>query len=395
MKKTSKTYGKYIILIVVICLIAVWGFRMLQKGKSDGKGQGGLVVSDALKGSGDKEDATAATVTEEPQQTAEPEVSATPQQTEPAKNEDGYAQLISHEKMKLYDDTGTVMVGDTGYEIYNYVPSVASNYAKAINKAGKAIGNTAKVYDVLIPTSVGITLPDNKKDKVNSSDQKDSIDKLTKKIKAPVQTISLYDVMMQHRQEYIYYRTDHHWTHKGAYYGYVGICQALGLTPHALSEYKKANFGSFIGTYYSDTHQNNKLRKDSVAAYYPVNNKKMTLQYGDKSKTKYKVIQNSSKFGISGKYLAFLGGDNAYSVVENKAVKDGSSCVVVKESFGNALVPYLADHYSKVYVIDYRYWNGSLSKLVKKKKAKDVFFLNNISMTRNAYLIGKLAGIAS
>lgn len=395
MKKTSTTYGKYVILIGIICLITVWGFRMLQEDQSAGNEQGGLVVSDALKGSGDKEDVAVVTVTERPDQTDEPPVSATPQSTATARTKDGYEQLISHEKMKIYDDTGTVMVGDTAYEIYNYVPSVASNYAKAINKAGKAIGNTAKIYDVIIPTSVGITLPDNKKDKVNSSNQKDSIDKLLKKIKAPVQTVSLYDMMMQHRQEYIYYRTDHHWTHKGAYYGYVGICQALNLTPHALTEYKKVNFGNFIGTYYSDTHQNNKLRKDSVAAYYPVNNKKITMKYSDKSTTKYKVIQNSSKFGISGKYLAFLGGDNAYSVIENKAIKDGSACVVVKESFGNALVPYLADHYSKVYVVDYRYWKGSLSKLVKKKKAKDVFFLNNISMTRNAYLVGKLAGIAS
>ena len=93
---------------------------------------------------------------------------------------------------------------------------------------------------------------------------------------------------------------------------------------------------------------------------------------------------------ISNKYLAFLEGDNAYTVITNKNIKDSSSCVVVKESFGNALVPYLTDHFSKIYVIDYRYWNGKLSHLVKDKKILKIFFINNISMTRNSYLVGKL-----
>ena len=64
--------------------------------------------------------------------------------------------------------------------------------------------------------------------------------------------------------------------------------------------------------------------------------------------------------------------------------------MVLKESFGNAFVPFLADHYSKIYVIDYRYWQGNIAKLAKKKNVDDVIFCNNISMTRNAYLIGKL-----
>lgn len=68
-----------------------------------------------------------------------------------------------------------------------------------------------------------------------------------------------------------------------------------------------------------------------------------------------------------------FGGDNAYTVITNKNIKDSSSCVVVKESFGNALVPYLTDHFSKIYVIDYRYWNGKLSHLVKDKKIQKIF----------------------
>lgn len=307
-------------------------------------------------------------------------------------NAEGYPQILSDEKVKMYNNTGTAVIGDTGYEIYNYVPSVASAYTKVINNAGKLFDKSVKVYDVIIPTAVGITLPDNKMDKVNSSHQGESIEKLSAKIKAPVETISLYDTLMTHRAEYIFYRTDHHWSAKGAYYGYRKICEVTGRTPHELSEYTKKNFGGFIGTYYGDTNGNKNLRKDSVAAYYPLSDKiVMTYRTESGSTSEGDVIVDSSRFGISGKYLAFMGGDNSYSVITNKNVKDGSVCVVVKESFGNALVPYMADHYSKIYVVDYRYYSGKLSKLVKEKKAKEVFFMNNISMTRNSYLVGKLS----
>ena len=75
----------------------------------------------------------------------------------------------------------------------------------------------------------------------------------------------------------------------------------------------------------------------------------------------------------------------------NEDLTDGSSCVVVKESFGNAFVPFLVDHYQTVYVIDYRYWDQDLISFVEKKQADDLIFVNNLSMIRSDYLTGRLA----
>ena len=72
---------------------------------------------------------------------------------------------------------------------------------------------------------------------------------------------------------------------------------------------------------------------------------------------------------------------------------DGSSCVVVKESFGNAFVPFLTDHYQTIHVIDYRYWKGSLSQFVTENNVQDVLFVNNLSAIRGSYQVGKLAGV--
>jgi hypothetical protein len=119
------------------------------------------------------------------------------------------------------------------------------------------------------------------------------------------------------------------------------------------------------------------------------------MTYWDENGNKYKssVINDGSRYSTSLKYCAFIAGDNPYTIIRNRKIKDGSRCVVIKESYGNTFVPYLADHYQTVYVVDYRYWKGSIASLVKKKGIQDVIFLNNISMTRNAYLIGKMAQV--
>lgn len=314
-------------------------------------------------------------------------------QTPAVKTKKSYAKITSTAKVESFG--GTVKVGDSAYELYNYVDSSAKNYASVVNHVAAGLKGKADVYDIVVPTSVGITFPDNKTSKVNSTNQKKSIHSIYKKMNRQVKTVSLYDTLMSHRKEYIYFRTDHHWTSKGAYYAYRQFCEAKGIEGHELSDYHQEGFGSFLGSFYLDTDHNKSLRRDNVKAYFPVDHKKMTMTYHDQNGGKYKssVIANGKKYSLQLKYCAFLAGDNPYTVIHNKKIKDGSGCVVVKESYGNAFVPYLADHYEKIYVIDYRYWKGSISSLAKQQKVQDVIFINNISMTRNAYLIGKISQI--
>lgn len=314
-------------------------------------------------------------------------------QTPAVKTKKSYAKITSTAKVESFG--GTVKVGDSAYELYNYVDRSAKNYASVVNHVAAGLKGKADVYDIVVPTSVGITFPDNKTSKVNSTNQKKSIHSIYKKMNRQVKTVSLYDTLMSHRKEYIYFRTDHHWTSKGAYYAYRQFCEAKGIQGHELSDYHQEGFGSFLGSFYLDTDHNKSLRRDNVKAYFPVDHKKMTMTYHDQNGGKYKssVIANGKKYSLQLKYCAFLAGDNPYTVIHNKKIKDGSGCVVVKESYGNAFVPYLADHYEKIYVIDYRYWKGSISSLAKQRKVQDVIFINNISMTRNAYLIGKISQI--
>lgn len=87
------------------------------------------------------------------------------------------------------------------------------------------------------------------------------------------------------------------------------------------------------------------------------------------------------------------GSDNPITEFTNPDVADGSVLIVVKESFGNALLPYLVDHYSKIYEIDYRYWKGDLVSFAEEVGADDLLFANNIMMTSTSLLVGNLSKI--
>lgn len=134
---------------------------------------------------------------------------------------------------------------------------------------------------------------------------------------------------------------------------------------------------------------------DTVNAYHPVSST-AAMKYGsseDSELTGGKVIFDESTAAASLKYGAFIMGDNPFTVIEIPEVSNGQSCIVVKESFGNAFVPFLVDHYQTVYVVDYRYYGGSVSALAKAKGVTDVLFVNNLSAIRGSYQMGKLAGV--
>ena len=288
-------------------------------------------------------------------------------------------------------------VGDTGYEMYSYVDSTAKKYADNVNAVADALAGKANVYMLPIPLSSGVSLPDDLYGKDIFADQKAAEQKIIGYMNGNVKPVALYDALLAHRTEYIYFRTDHHWTATGAYYAYEQFCKAKGITPTPISSYKVDEYDGFLGTFYRDSSQNATMgaNPDKVVAYHPLSTE-ATLDYGDSenaSLTRGKIIYDESDAPASLKYGAFITGDNAYSIINNPDVTNGSSCIVVKESFGNAFVPFLTDHYQTIYVLDYRYWKGSISQFAQSKGVQDVLFVNNLSAIRSTALVGYLHNV--
>ena len=303
-----------------------------------------------------------------------------------------YDKIESKEKVKVVN--GVAVVGNSAYELFTYRESSAKAYAKAVNALAKALDGKVEVYDMVIPLSSGITFPDNLVEKIDSTNQRNAMLSIMGMMNSQVKSVDIYDALMKHRKEYIYFRTDHHWTALGAYYAYTALCEEMGIEPEKLEEYETREFEGFVGSFYNDT-KNESLKKhpDVITAYLPKSEAKMHVTPAKGQDYDWDIIYDVSAYGASLKYSTFIASDNPFTEITNQTLTDESACIVVKESFGNAFVPFLVDHYQHVYVVDYRYWQGNLSKLAEEKKAKDVILLNNLSMIRNQYLVGQLQGV--
>ena len=330
--------------------------------------------------------------------------------SEPISSETASELPVSSEARVPTPETigGVLVVDDAAYEYYNFNTTAANTYIDAINAAAQRLEGKAKVYDMIVPTAIGVTLPDELKDTVNSSDQQKAIHYMYTSMSDQVVKVDVYSALRTVRDEYIYFRSDHHWTPLGAYYAYRKLMASLKQTPVELADlYGKFGqvftFDGFLGTLYSATKSAALAEHpDTVTAFLP-NDRAMTMFYADGASVKqenYPIIRDPSELGASSKYwYTFIGGDHAlgclYNTKYDPAERAPRVCVLVKESYGNCFAPLLSANYDYVYVVDYRYLECGLVDLVERANATEVIFLNNISATRNQNLMRDLSELVN
>ena len=310
---------------------------------------------------------------------------------------------VSDPDVELWNDPVTVdtpsrdvnnllVMGRSAYEYYAFSEGTADEYIAALNSAGEQLKGRARVYDIIIPTAIGVMLPADVRADLGLTEQADAIDYMYGHMNDTVIKVPLIDILRTHNSEALYYHTDHHWSSRAAYYAYASYMLSKGATPKPLASYDTMVFPGFYGTLYEMTGAD--LREDTVVAYLPASEHSMFFEDSEGNRTNWHVITDVSGWGSGSKYLTFIGGDNAFTEITNEDLHDGSAAVVIKESFGNAFVPFLLANYGEIHVIDYRYWKGSLTEFVRAKGVKDVIYLNNTSATRNLPLVKSLDSIS-
>lgn len=293
--------------------------------------------------------------------------------TEVKTDEEGNVVLPSN--TKDYDVDSTVIIqGDRAMEIFTASKKWLTRYGQDINTFAGAVPN-AHIYVLLAPTSVEFYGPDDYRTPSQSFARAAEY-AYTPLTASNVTTINCRDNIAKHVDEYIYLRTDHHWTGRGAYYAYQVFCKKAGLTAPKLSEYKTGKVDGFVGSLYTIT-QEEVLKKnpDYVQYYFP-----LTASKGEAFETaaltnprSVKVVQ--PKVPAEYAYLCYIEGDNPIIrfTTENK---NGKSILMVKESYGNAFAPFLTDNYETVYVVDPRKVDLKLIDFVNQHGIDDVLFLN-------------------
>ena len=284
------------------------------------------------------------------------------------------------------------IIGNCGYEYYNFDKTAADMYIAAANRAGDMLKDKCRVFTTIAPTSIAISLNDSVAAKMNSSDQKAAIDYIQTNLSENVIFADAYTVLKEHKEEYLYFRTDHHWTADGAYYAYGELMKAAGNTTANLDAFTKFTFEGFLGSFYAASSRSPKLAEtpDTVYAYEPPG-LQFIHTYEKGFEKDYHIVSNADNLAESDKYLTFICGDHPLGVITNEQISDSSACLIVKESFGNAMAAYFTQNYHTVYVVDYRtikaVYGGNLQSFTDENGVSDVFFVNNISATRNRQLM--------
>ena len=311
------------------------------------------------------------------------------------------------EDVKVETIAGYYITGDTAYEMYYQNKANSERYSALINKAAERLDGKAKVYTMVVPLAYAYN--DRVLQKTDASDPKTAIDGMYAGIThSNAVCVDVYSALGAHKDEYLYFRTDHHWTALGAYYAYTAYCANAGLSAHPLSYYEKLEFAGFLGTLYSHTKAP-ALQKnpDVVEAFVPQGSNTLYVHTADGQRQKFTggVVRKDTDAmyaAAASKYNCFLTSDNPsgtkqsyYCSIENPGITDGSAVVLIKESFGNCFAPFLVDHYQYVYVIDYRYFDGDIVDFVDMTGADDVIFLNNITATSASPRIGEMEDLVN
>lgn len=276
---------------------------------------------------------------------------------------------------------GEYIEGDTGYGMYFFNLEAANKYISLVNRVAQELDGKSTVYTLLVPLSEAYHLTDEKRKALDPewSNEREALDYYVGSFNENIVNVPVYETLEAHTDEYIYFRTDHHWTALGAYYSYVAWAEKKGIEANALDSYTPHDYGSFLGEYYA-TNPNSAMEAnpDVLYAYDPLTYNTMTFEDPDGTVLNWPIVHDVSDYKISQKYSCFAAGDNPYSYIENPNVTNGQSCVLIKESYADAFIPYLTDHYQHIYWFDYRYYNGNIIQFILEHNINDVIFVNGM-----------------
>ena len=336
-------------------------------------------VSETLPG----ETASEGDVTPAVSETTPPETAVSETETEDEEEVENIADFANNgivvDSVKMYGDNAGVM-------LFGGNKKMGTRYAELISRYKEAMGEGVNVYNIVVPTSVEFYLP--KKFQKYSSSEKDAIEHIYNSYTADVIPIDAYSEIAAHTDEYIYLRTDHHWSHRGAYYAYAALVKAMGETPKDIDkDYEVREIDGYVGSLYGYTNDPILKNSPELFTYYKPKSEYKTYYYDyDTLKPKGQGTLFYDNVSPGYAYGVFIGSDAIHTqiVTENNT---GRKVCVFKESYGNAFVPYLVDSFDEIYVIDIRYFGRNAVEYMKEKGITDVIFINNAFAANTSSLI--------
>ena len=271
-----------------------------------------------------------------------------------------------------------VYLGKNGYLMEAFNAPSQTQYDATVNAMTSFAQKhpDLKQYALIAPNSVNI-LKSNLPAFAPADDQNPWIDKLKDSLtSAGVAFIDIRDTFTDHKAEDLYYHTDHHWTTLGAYYAYLQAAAVMGIDISSDSYDKAPVSQTFKGTLSAKSGFRSG-ETDELDVFLPNGDNTLSsvVNYVDEQK-KSASFYDTSKLNTRDKYALFFGGNHAQIKISTPT-ESNNTLLVLKDSYANSFVPFLAQHYRKIIMIDPRYYYGDLEQLLQVENVQEVLYLYN------------------
>lgn len=258
--------------------------------------------------------------------------------------------------------------------------------------AVKSFAESSKVpvYFALIPGNSEIhsnILPTN----APNDSQKDVIDYCY--ANSGAENIDIYSDLASHSDEYIFYRTDHHWTTLGAYYGYEMLMKSMGYTPTPLSSFAAQTVsGEFYGTVYSKSGIS-WVSPDTIEIFAEQDAGTEVMNYSTNEPVEG-TLYDTTFLEKKDKYSMFMGGNSPLVTIKTDKT-DASSILILRDSYMDSLLPFLQSNFSEIHVMDLRYYktqlvDSTVSDYVKEHEIDEVlvcYSVSNFGTDTNVFML--------
>ena len=278
-------------------------------------------------------------------------------------------------------NNGILISNKRGIMMFGGWESMGQGYADALNRFQAALPDV-KMYNMVVPTVCSFYTPDEFKDKIAS--EKANIDYINNALEGVI-PVDSYSALEAHKNEDIYRRTDHHWGALGAFYAAEKF-SAVARVPFArIEEYDRHTLDGYVGTLYG--YSNSIILKENPEVFdWYVPKAPFKTTYYTRSLTnpfEGSFFINVENVAPVGWYCVYMGGDDHIVHVETE-VNNGRRLAVIKDSYGNALIPWLTSSFEDIHVIDMRYFNINAIQYLKEQGVTDVLFCMNSFSANNA-----------
>ena len=281
----------------------------------------------------------------------------------------------SFEKLLGKTKINSVYLGKKNYLIQSFTEASEEETSAKINAINSFFNEHSNLNTsiMLVPTAAKVLEEYLPPFSVND-DELAFIDKVFSQLNESIIKINPYNALYENKDNYVYYKTDHHWTSNGAYIAYTEFCKALGLTAKSKDEFDIVNVtDKFYGSLSSKIGVLGNT-SDSIELYVPKYSPMVVNYISEQFKSS--TLFKSEALNTKDKYEVFTGGN--HPLINIKSTGDPSKkLLLIKDSYANCFLPFLTSHYGEIFVVDLRYYYDNINTLIENNSITDLLFLFN------------------